>query len=70
MDDVLESEGFLISVLNIREAQPMHSGTYRCNKFSSQGHLVLVLSGIELSHSVGNASYLLHGRLVWLKEYA
>ena len=48
MDEVHDEEAVLVSVLTIQEAKPFHSGTYRCNKLSTQGHIVLVMSGTTL----------------------
>ena len=45
MDELHDEEAVLVSVLTIQEAKPSQSGTYRCNKFSTLGHIVLVMSG-------------------------
>ena len=46
MDEFIEQDAALQSILNVRHAETWHSGHYRCNKFSSHGHLVVVLPGI------------------------
>ena len=68
LDDIRPSE--LVSVLKVRQADPkVHSGSYRCNKFSSRGHLVLVLSGIRSDPIALMAVVVEHWRLEFFDSF-